>query len=265
MTPIPALMRSLCLDEEEEEEYLPTPTPNRGLEVLNQHIETLSGRRISPVRFQLTQPIQDVARSTRSYIRRKSKEVVGTTLECIAPGQSNELLALVANPTPIEPEPVNNIMATLLSLYEGATSWYTKMTILSIFAQHYTKTQLKDLVPGLTTWRIDQARKHAVVVGAGHSEVREPVMRYRLEGEKVDHFLDFISSPHYLQDVAYGTRKIKMSSGECLEIPDLVRAVISSRMVKLYQLYCSEVGFQPLGRSTLFSILKVKKKITRVV
>ena len=62
-----------------------------------------------------------------------------------------------------------------------------------------------------------------MVVGAGHSEVRELVMRYRLEGEKVDHFLDFISSPHYLQDVAYGTRKIKMSCGECLEIPDLVR------------------------------------------
>ena len=86
MTPIPALMRSLCLDEEEEQEHLPTPTPNRELEVLNQHIERLSGGRISPVRFQLTQPIQDVARSTRSYIRRKSKEVVGTTLECIAPG-----------------------------------------------------------------------------------------------------------------------------------------------------------------------------------
>ena len=113
MTPIPALMRSLCLDEEEEEEYLPTPTPNRGLEVLNQHIERLSGGRISLVRFQLTQPIQDVARSTRSYIRRKSKELVRTTLECIAPGQSNELLALVANPTPIEPEPVNNILSLI--------------------------------------------------------------------------------------------------------------------------------------------------------
>ena len=62
-------------------------------------------------------------------------------------------------------------------------------------------------------------------------------MRYRLEGEKVDHFLDFISSPHYLQDVAYGTRKIKMSTGESFEVPDLVRTVISSRMVKLYQLY----------------------------
>ena len=62
-------------------------------------------------------------------------------------GQSNEL-AFVANATSIEPEPVNKIMVTLLSLYEGATSWYTKMTILSIFTQHYTKTQLKDLVLG---------------------------------------------------------------------------------------------------------------------
>ena len=152
MTPIPALMRSLCLDKQEEEEYL----PNRGLAVLNQHIERLSGGRISPVRFQLTQPIQDVARSTRSYIGHKSKEVVQTTLECIALGQSNEL-AFVANARSMEPGPVNKIMATLLSLYEGATSWYTKMTILSFFAQQYTKTQLKDL--GLGFLRSDKEVK----------------------------------------------------------------------------------------------------------
>ena len=147
-------MRSLCLDEQEEEEYL----PNRGLAVLNQHIERLSGGRISPVCFQLTQPIQDVARSTHSYIGGKSKEVVQTTLECIALGQSNEL-TFVANATLIEPGPVNKIMATLLSLYEGATSRYTKMTILSIFAQHYTKTQLKDLVLGFCSTGVPQIRQ----------------------------------------------------------------------------------------------------------
>lgn len=61
------------------------------------------------------------------------------------------------------------------------------------------------MVPGLTTWRIDQARKHSAVVGEGIYEEREPVVRYRLDGEKVDHFLDFVSSPHYLQDVALHT------------------------------------------------------------
>ena len=256
MTPMPALLQSLCLDEE----YLPTPQPNSGLQALNRHIASLSDGSISPVRFQLNQPIKDVAKSTRSYIKRKAKDVVENTLECIAPGQSAELLALITTTTTTkESEPEGKIMATLISLYEGATSWYTKMTILSIFVLHYTKTQLQEMVPGLTKWRIDQARKHAVVVGEGVCEEREPVIRYRLDGEKVDHFLDFISSPHYLQDVAYGTRKLKTSTGECIEIPDLVRTVISSRMVKLYNSYCHEVSFDPLGRSTLFSILKVKK------
>ena len=114
------------------------------------------------------------------------------------------------------------------------------------------------MVPGLTTWRIDQARKHFATVGEGVYEEREPVVRYRLDGEKVDHFLDFISNPHYLQDVAYGTRKLKMSTGESIEVPDMVRTVISSRLVNLHQSYCREVDFYPLGRSTLFSILKVK-------
>ena len=256
MTPLPTLVQSLRLDDEE---YFPTPQANRGLQALNRCIGSLSDGRISPVRFQLNQPISEVAKSTSPYIKRKSKEVVETALECIAPGQSAELLTRITTlSTTKEPSPENKIVVTLVSLYEGATSWYTKMTILSIFVQHYSKSKLKSMVPGLTTWRIDQARKHSAVVGEGVSEEREPVVRYRLDEEKVDHFLDFISSPHYLQDVAYGTRKLKMSTGESIEVPDIVRTLISSRMVKLYQSYCREVDFYPLGRSTLFSILKVK-------
>ena len=259
MSPMASLVQSLCLDDEKE--YFPTPQPNRDLQDLNRYIGNLSDGRVSPVRFQLNKPITDVAETTRTYVRRKSKEIVETTLECIAPGQSAELLALITTPpTTIALSPENKVMRALIWLYEGATSWYTKRTVLSIFVQHYSKTKLKEMIPGLTTWRIDQARKHAAVVGEGVSEEREPVIRYRLDGEKVDHFLDFISSPHYLQDVAYGTRKLKMSTGESIEIPDLVRTVISSRMVKLYQSYCREVDFHPLGRSTLFSILKVKKQ-----
>ena len=230
MTPMPALVQPLCLDEKD---YLSTPQPNRRRQALNRNIASWSDGKISPVPFQLNQPVSDVAKSTRSYIKRKSKEVVESVLECIAPGQSAELLAMITEPPSTrELEPENKVMATLVSLYDLATSWCTKMTILSIFGQHYSKTQLKTMVPGLTTWRIDQARKHAVVVGEGISEEREPVIRYRLDGEKVDHFLEFISSPHYQQDVAYGTRKLKMSTGESIEIPDLVRTIISSRMVK---------------------------------
>ena len=63
---------------------------------------------------------------------------------------------------------------------------------------------------------IDQARKHAVVVGAGVTEERQSVVHYTLDSQKLDHFLDFISFPHYIQDVAYGTKKLQILTGEVL-------------------------------------------------
>ena len=244
MTPLSTSVQSLRLDDKE---YFPTPLANRGLQALNRCIGSLSDGIISPVRFQLNQPISEDAKSTSSYINRKLKEVVETALECIAPRQSSELLTRNTAPsTTKEPSTENKIIVTLVLLYEGATSWYTKMTILSIFVQHYGG------------WRIDRVKKHSATVGERVYEEREPIVRYRLDGEKVDLFLDFISSPHYLQDVAYSTRNHKKSTGESIEVSDMVRTVISSRMVKLYQSCCREVDFYPLGRSTLFSILKVK-------
>ena len=163
MTPLPTLVQSLRLDDKK---YFPTPQANRGLQALNRCISSLSDGRISPVRFQLNQPISEVAKSSSSYIKRKSKEVVETALEYIAPGQSSELLTRITTPsTTKEPSPENKIITTLVSLYEEATSWYTKMTILSIFLQHCSKSKLKAMVPGLTTWSIDQARKHSAVCG----------------------------------------------------------------------------------------------------
>ena len=64
------------------------------------------------------------------------------------------------------------------------------------------------------------------VVGAGVSEERQSVVRYRLDRQNLDHFLDFTICPHYIQDVAYGTKKLKISTGEVLQIPNVVRTVL---------------------------------------
>lgn len=262
MSPVSQLARKtefLSLDDvpadQSDQEYMLTPLPNRKLQTLNRHITSLSDGRVSPVRFQLSQPIAEVARSTRSYIKRKANEVVTATLECIAPGQSTELVQLIAGPSTMDNKAENDVVKTLISLYNGATSRAIKLTLLSIFVQHYTKTQLKEMVPGLTTWRIDEARKYAAAEEI--CEEKGPVIRYRLDEKKVDHFMDFISSPCYLQDVAYGTRRLKLSNGEVIEVPNMVRTVMNSRMIMLYESYCRETCFKPLGRSTLFTILKV--------
>ena len=42
-----------------------------------------------------------------------------------------------------------------MTLYNEANSWYTQQQILSLFAGDYSKTELLQLVPGLTKFRID--------------------------------------------------------------------------------------------------------------
>lgn len=79
----------------------------------------------------------------------------------------------------------------------------------------------------------------------------------KLDPVKVDHFIDFVSSPSYPRDVAYRTRTIKLTNGDPFEIPRVVRTTTSSRLVNLHFSLCQEIDFEPLARSTLFGIRKV--------
>ena len=127
----------------------------------------------------------------------------------------------------------------------------------SIFVCDHSKSELSTSILGLTKWRIDEARKHAFLNELGQQIEPPQIKQSRLHPAKVGHFLDFVSSPSFLEDVAYRTKKLKLSDGDTLEIPNVVRNVMVLRLVQLYTSYCSETRFQPLGRSTPFNILKV--------
>ena len=139
-----------------------------------------------------------------------------------------------------------------------ADRWFCmRQQILSLFVTDYSKTELLALIPGLSKWRIDEARKHAFQTKPGQPIDPPRITRCRLDAVKVDHFLDLLSSPSFLQDVAYGTRTLKLENGQSLEFPNLVRTVISSHLVRMYLNFCEESNFEPLRRSTLFNIIKV--------
>ena len=203
-----------------------------------------------------------ISSSTQRYYRKKAEQTVDTVLDAIAPGNSSWLLQQVftkyqsgraVSATAEE----DSLVSRLVTLYNEASSWYTQQQILSLFASDYSKTELLQLVPGLTKFRIDEARKHAFQTKPGQLIEPPTITRTRLNPAKVDHFLDFISSPLFIQDVAYGTKTLKLSNGEKIDIPNVVRTVIASRLIQLYQSYCVETSFKPLERSTLFNILKV--------
>ena len=80
---------------------------------------------------------------------------------------------------------------------------------------------------------------------------------------KLNHFLSFADQPYFYQDVSYGIRNLKLDSGEKLIMPNVVRTVARSTMIGQYFSHCHDEGFEPLGRSTLFQILKVRESSQR--
>ena len=245
---------------ETSREWRPTPQVQHRLHYLNNFLRNSADGRVSPVRSQLCTDVLNLSPSSSRYYKRKAMQAVETVLEAIAPEQSTWLFHRMVEKYSRGRDrdaPDNQLLARLVKLYEEANSWYTRQQILSIFVCDHPKSELLTLIPGLTKWRIHEARKHAFLNEPGQQIEPPQIKRSRLHPAKVDHFLDFVSSPSFLQDVAYGTKKLRLSDGDTLEIPNVVRTVIASRLVQLYTSYCSEIEFGPLGRSTLFNILKV--------
>jgi hypothetical protein len=111
----------------------------------------------------------------------------------------------------------------------------------------------------LTKWKIKRARAHAKKVGPGIPIENKKYHRIRIDTEKSDHFLEFINRPYFYQDVSFGTRKLKLDSGEQLTMPNVVRTVTRSTMIFQYLEFCKEQNFDPLSRSTLYRILDVRE------
>ncbi|KAK3744065.1 hypothetical protein QZH41_020591 [Actinostola sp. cb2023] len=136
--------------------------------------------------------------------------------------------------------PIRSQLSSDVDKISSSTNRYYKRK-----AVQAVETVLDAIAPGKSAWLFQQVTQN-------FSRVTDTDMP-----ENVPFSGDFISSPSFLQDVAYGTKYIKLSDGQKLEIPNVVRTVITSRLIHLYQSYCAKSGFSPLGRSTLFNILKV--------
>ncbi|CAC5377179.1 unnamed protein product [Mytilus coruscus] len=140
-----------------------------------------------------------------------------------------------------------------------------KKQMLSILAKDYTKKQLQEMIPDLTVYSIDQARLHTSVHGEG-SQVPKQIKqhRQRLSQWKVAHALDFFFNPLFHQVSSYGTKEMKLNSGEKILIPEVVRPVCHANLVHMYEAFCKESDesdVDPLSRSSLFEDIPVELKL----
>ncbi|VDH99001.1 Hypothetical predicted protein [Mytilus galloprovincialis] len=223
----------------------------------NQAMHTIS-KEFTPLRSQLSHDWDIIERRTKNYYLSKAVESINIVVSYIAPGQEDKILPDVC----LKLAPANYIEKdTLIDerivAYIASNHSDIQIQILSIFANKYTKEELKKLVPGLTISKIDRARKHATLCGPGDVVKKEEIHRDRLTRAKIAHFLDFLSSPAYCQIVGFGSKIIKLSNGAEIKIPKVVRTVMASRVIQLYDIFCKSTDFSSLRRSSLYKIVKL--------
>ena len=141
----------------------------------------------------------------------------------------------------------------LIKAYDQAESWQTKRQILSLFVNDFSRRELQTLIPGLTKWRIDQARQHATEAG-------KTIFRKTIDQGSVDHFISYISQPQVHQDVAFGTKTLKLDSGQRIIIPGVMRTLIPSRIIEQYTRYCREKRFEHRCRGPFMSLITSQRK-----
>ena len=85
----------------------------------------------------------------------------------------------------------------------------------------------------------------------------------RIDMSKLDHFIEFINHPYFYQDVSYGTKVLKLDSGETMEKPNVTPTVTLLMMNNQYVQLCQVKKCEPFSRTTSFKILDVREASQR--
>lgn len=126
-------------------------------------------------------------------------------------------------------------MYIIYILFTGATCLYI------VFISNF------QLIPDLSSWRYYAAKRHSTSKGCGVPVATEKIPRNKINLEQLEHFLDFITSSDILKDIPFGEKTLKLSSGEVIHIPNVVRCMAPSSLIDQYQQLCESEEFHPLG------------------
>ena len=209
----------------------------------------------------MTASWDSAAERTKRHYLRKAKQVINAALEEIAPQNSEELLSAIKDEaTRGESDMDSTLLEAIVDCYENASHWSSQRQILSIMADKVSFSTLQKWIPGISRYRFTIARHHLLLHGRGSevSQRDQHQTRMKASPQQLDHFLAFITSSRAIQDLPFGQKTLKLSSGMEIKIPNVIRTSIPEQIVKQYESYCVETGFSShLSRSSNLRILKV--------
>lgn len=206
---------------------------------------------------------QASAKTRERYVQ-SSSEIISSVLKVVYPDDPGSLWKELQTSTKVNEildsetgyHPSDKFYLEALSeAYKNASSWDTRRQVLSCMAGIASYKAIAAHIPGLTQYRYTIANLHCLHYGRGVPVPRQPAPRLRIDKQQLDHFLSFITSPHLVQDLPFGKKNLRLSSGLYIEVPNIIRTLIPQRIVKQYKQYCSDSEFVPFSESTMLRIL----------
>jgi hypothetical protein len=234
--------------------------------VLNKFLE-LCGLQ---TKIQVTNSYIKLAKQSKKNFLSSVRILLKSIVKYLAPNDTNVVIDELLNNSRDENNVILDgkfvsVMNGITETYNNAQEWTTRRQILSIIASKISFKLIQSFLPGITLYRFSSARMYAAQYGTGALVERTPPILQRFSEEQVHHFIDFVISPHVCSDVPFGEKLIHLTDGTEVFIPEVIRNMIPSRIIQQYFQYSDEhfPGFQTLGPSSLFKILKTCKASTR--
>ncbi len=208
---------------------------------------------VTSLDFQLKTTWCEATESEKKVCIDKAVEGCKVVCSVIAPNAEEELLQACSHS--INDDNPSSELQALMQAYKNAP---TKTLKTQINTPMKWLQELHEPYENVTEWQIRKARRHA------KDRTIAPHTPFQgLSKALLNHFIDFVNRPYFHQDVAFGTRKLKLDEGEVIMMPNVIRTVTRSTMVSQYLQFCKEQGVKPFGRATLFRILSVREASQR--
>ena len=216
---------------------------------------------MSPIKFQIQSPVNDMSDASLWYHKRKYKEAENSIFKkkfcsLVAPGQAEEFESLVSSESDNEDsDKSDRITAELQALtdaYDSTDNERHKLMILSVLPpEHYSKQKIMKLF-NCSRYKVDASRKWRKTYGALTPKPIQKVYHKKLDISAVKHFINFFFGANLLQDVAFGTTTLKYDTGEKQTIPRAILTAMKSHVIEEYKRLCSDLQMaSPLSDSAL--------------
>ena len=168
----------------------------------------------SPVKFQVTKPVEELWPSTLHNLTKKvnetQKQSVNKLLEHVAPGQGN-LLFPEKNTTINVPLEIEHLYHAFVS--SSSNNNNEKCAILSLVQNSYSKREIMKLF-NCSRYLLDKAKKAFYF-----QQINEiNFTKSKLDCENTQHFIEFLFSSGAIQEVVYGTTILKFNELESQRI-----------------------------------------------